>query len=94
VKLTDLNPKFLDSELRRGAGVEFDCPCGCPEPCYVPFKVALDGSFNPHGWVRTGDTFETLTLRPSILRVPARREDGTLGCRWHGYVTDGEVTSC
>jgi len=37
-------------------------------------------------WTRTGDTFETLTLRPSILRSEERH-----GCGWHGFVTDGRV---
>ena len=40
-------------------------------------------------WQRTGDTFETLTLHPSILRSPQKG-----GCGWHGWVTNGEVRSC
>lgn len=34
-------------------------------------------------WERTGDTFDTLTLKPSIQRVG--------GCAWHGFITNGEV---
>jgi hypothetical protein len=72
-------------------GVSFDCPCGCVSECFVPFQTALDGSpgvYGLKGWDRTGDTFETLTLRPSILR--------TGGCpnKWHGFITDGAISTC
>lgn len=40
-------------------------------------------------WQRTGDTFETLTLQPSIL-VPGSGGPGD--CNWHGFITNGEVT--
>jgi hypothetical protein len=36
----------------------------------------------PH-WQRTGDTFDAMTLTPSIQRLG--------GCRWHGYITNGEA---
>ena len=73
---------------RHGVGVSFDCPCGkCGVRVYVAFTNPLDGGapYIPDHptWERTGDTFETLTLRPSILRVG--------GCGWHGFVTDGEI---
>lgn len=98
-KLTDLNPSWLDAggegisradtgepvPHQRGVGVMCDCPCGCEKELFVPFKVALDGT--PHrtdkGWDRTGDTFETLTLTPSIRRIG--------GCGWHGFITNGQV---
>ncbi len=75
---------------REGVGVEFDCPCGkCGIPCYVQFDNPLDGGskYNPPhaGWKRTGETFETLTLTPSILRTLPH------GCGWHGFITNGEV---
>lgn len=35
-------------------------------------------------WQRTGETFETLTLTPSI--------DVSKSGHWHGFVTNGEVT--
>jgi len=57
---------------RRGVGI-LDPPLDGGPP--------VDGP--KHVWTRTGDTFETLTLRPSILRMD--------GCRWHGFVTNGEV---
>lgn len=72
---------------REGVGVMFDCPCGCDSPCYVPFANPLDGgpaleSGHPV-WQRVGETFEDLTLTPSILRMRT--------CDWHGYVTKGEI---
>jgi len=53
---------------------------------FVQFTVGLDGQpYDPDGWHREGSTFETLTLRPSIQRVG--------GCGWHGFVTNGKVTT-
>lgn len=76
---------------RHGVGMTFDCPCGCGTRGYIPFVQPLDGGPPLEGdaprWSRTGETFETLTLTPSILR---RREHG--GCGWHGFITNGEVT--
>ena len=43
--------------------------------------------YDHHYWERTGDTFETLKLTPSIQRVG--------GCGWHGFIgkdIPGEVT--
>lgn len=84
--------------VRYGVGVCFDCPCGDHDEghrCYVPFSNPLDGgpALDRHGWngsggwQRTGETVETLTLTPSILRSRA-----TGGCGWHGFITNGEVT--
>lgn len=76
--------------LRKDVGVLLDCPCGkCDEDhqLYVPFENPIDGSLSrERGWARTGDTFETLTLTPSILRNTAYG-----GCGWHGFITNGEV---
>jgi hypothetical protein len=77
---------------REGIGISFDCPCGsCGFPLFVAFANPLDGGTPFHEkpvWQRTGDTFETLTLTPSILRS---KEKG--GCGWHGYITNGEARS-
>ena len=72
-----------------GVGVLFNCPCGNHEEdhrCYVPFANPIGpgpGRDGDRGWKRTGETFETLTLTPSILRLG--------GCGWHGFITNGEV---
>ena len=34
-------------------------------------------------WNRTGESFESLTLAPSIRRLD--------NCGWHGFITNGEV---
>lgn len=102
MKLIDLDPYWVvanscsnivvDSDTvpdREGVGVNFDCPCGCGDRCYIPFSNPVDGKgpiVSKHDqWRRTGETFETLTVRPSIQR--------TVGCKWHGFLTDGELKS-
>lgn len=88
---TDPETKALIPAPKRvGVGVLFDCPCGDlseDHRCYVPFLNPLDGGKSlERGWQRTGDSFETLTLTPSIKRVG--------GCGWHGFITAGEVLTC
>ena len=80
---------------RRGVGVLLDCPCGNTDEghrLYVPFANPLDGGApmqtgKNNGWQRTGDTFDTLTLTPSILRIVP-------SCGWHGFITNGEIITC
>lgn len=104
MRLTELNPQFVDAggegisdkdgnpvPERYGVGISFDCPCGGAQRAYIPFNNPLDRGGLYHdrkddAWQRTGDTFETLTLTPSIQRA----DPG--GCRWHGFITNGEVT--
>ena len=102
MKLTDLNPRFYsaggygnlrDDELspeRHGVGISFDCPCGnCKYRAYLNFKNPIDGGeqIEPArpSWKRTGEDFETMTLTPSIQR--------NSGCKWHGFLTKGELKS-
>lgn len=80
---TDLNPRLI------GSGVQFDCPCGGGKcvPLYIPFADTP----NEHGnlgctWGRKGDSFDNITLTPSIRRMD--------NCKWHGYVTDGRIVNC
>lgn len=79
---------------RLGVGLGFDCPCGkCDNEftwVYVAFTNPLDGGPPVHDegeptWQRTGETFDTLTLAPSILR----RTD----CGWHGFIRDGGIVT-
>ena len=104
LRLTALHPRWLGAggagvsgpdgqprSRREGCGIMLDCPCGDRSEghqLFVPFANPLDGGpcLEPKGWQRTGDTFETLTLTPSIQRM----ED----CRWHGFITNGEVRTC
>lgn len=104
IQLTDLDPKFVfyggegvtDTKTgeqvpeRSGVGLGFNCPCGeCGQRAYVAFENPIDGGpvVNPElpTWKRTGENFEVITLTPSIQR--------NSGCRWHGYLTNGEFKS-
>lgn len=101
MKLTDLNPEWCGAggdgvtqngqpvPRREGVGVIFDCPCGGGERVFIGFKNPFDDEppyvSGGHHWTRTGDTFDTLTLKPSIQRSDPK------GCRWHGFITNGEV---
>jgi hypothetical protein len=80
VKLTELEPRWYGVPGRRGLGLTFRCP-GCrKQRLGVPFANPRDGLApspqQPGGplWQRTGDTFETLTLSPSIDASVVRRE--------------------
>lgn len=94
MRLMELNPRFYDSggpaygsPRRIGVGLRFDCPCGCGVPSQVEFRVALDGKpWRKDGLERTGRNFNELTLSPSI-----RWRDG---CRWSGWIREGEVITC
>jgi hypothetical protein len=102
-RLVDLNPRWVGAggegitlsngqpaPERHGVAITFDCPCGCDVRAQIEFTIATDGKpWRDDAWTRTGDTFETLTLRPSIHR-PARYG----GCGWHGWLTNGELIPC
>lgn len=92
MKLTELEPSWITtSDGRRGMGVVFLCPCCRDTSLCAWFANPLDGgppAGPEHGpaprWRRSGDTFETLTVTPSI--------DASAAGHWHGFVTNGEVT--
>jgi hypothetical protein len=76
------NPK------RHGQGITFVCPVCKNHRVAVWFKNPIDGIEQAPGlsplWNRNGDTFENLTINPSVdLRIAS--------C-WHGFVRSGEVT--
>lgn len=75
---------------REGVGVMFDCPCGCESPVFVYLQKPLDGGppveTKAPKWDRAGDTFEDLTLSPSLQRVG--------GCETHGWVKNGKWVWC
>ncbi len=89
--LVDADPHWVDYGERRGVLLQFECPIH--DGCHlgVPVDPALDGGPPPEGrgWKRTGDTFETLTLSPSI-----RILGGANGCRWHGFIRGGRFETC
>lgn len=103
MKLIDLNPRWLSYggegvtcngqpvPERSRIGIAFSCPCGCDRDVAILFANPVDGgpsvqSDGQHAWQRVGDDFETLSLTPSILRMD--------GCKWHGFITNGEAITC
>jgi hypothetical protein len=75
---------------RTGVAIWFDCPCGKPDDFVcVEVDPPLDGGpptrDAQHRWQRTGDSFDVMTLSPSIRKIG--------GCNWHGLVIKGEVTT-
>ena len=109
-RLIDCNPRWVSGRYAgrdddTPVGVHFDCPEG-HEGCdhAIPFTPAVGGgpaaSWYTSGaiWQRTGDTFETLTLSPSIRRTPA--SDAQAGdppsfrCACHIFIRDGQIEFC
>lgn len=99
MKLTELEPRLIGHggegvttngepvPRTEGVGLVCNCPCGSGHELYVPFENPIGpGPLKAQwGWLRTGESFETLTLVPSIFR----KEPGE--CGWHGFITGGEV---
>jgi len=95
MRLTEQEPRWItDTTGRHGMGMSFKSPRCPPDEEYriaVAFDNPLDGGppskeFAIH-WHRTGDTFENMTLTPSIeLKLPAEQY-------WHGFLTNGELKS-
>ena len=97
MRLVDLEPMWTETgpentidPNRTGIGVVFNCPCGCKSYIGVMFSNPLDGKQafpdNRVKWKREGESFEDLTLTPSIRLLS--------GCKWHGFVTKGELITC
>jgi hypothetical protein len=93
VKLADLNPRWFGVD-GLVVGVSFDCPCCAGATrLAVPFEptFAFPG-VEPHGeghtylqpdphWKRAGDSFDNLTLTPSV--------DASKHGHWHGSIANG-----
>ena len=99
VALTDLAPEWSRSHDGCVVGVRFLCPDCRRFSTAILFANGFDstdGHFDPkvdkartlsveeRGWQRTGRTFETLTLTPSI--------DLTAQGHWHGFIANGVCT--
>lgn len=98
VKLTDLEPRWLDPNL-----FAFKCPC-C-RAWWITVKTVpmthgeqasiCDKEFGDYwnlkcilsrdafGWTINGRDFASLTVTPSI--------DASAAGHWHGHITDGEI---
>lgn len=83
-------------------GVMFTCPgCGGHQ-ILVWFKnprgaqpVPADAEPGPYRGTVTGDSFDNLTLTPSIdlSKVDDQHPRHPGRCYWHGHVTDGQISN-
>lgn len=109
MRLTDLNPEFIHvneetkltklrkvETLQEANGVMFVCPaCYVAKGntvigahrvlCFDP-SVPVEWGQGPGRWPMTGTGLHDLTLTPSVLLMG--------GCGWHGFITQGEVSTC
>jgi hypothetical protein len=72
-------PRFGESDdptapYKKAAGVYFDRPLDGGPPIRGPT------------WTRAGDTFETLSLSPSVFISPPDH--------WHGFIINGTAVTC
>ncbi len=91
IKLTELNPKWVNWRGKERGGIGFQCPLHRDGDCkdnamignriVIPFKEA-----EQNGWDKTGDSFDNITLSPSIMPM---NENGTP--HWHGWIRKGMV---
>ena len=91
MKLIDLDPNwFTTTDGRHGMGLTFDCPHCKVQSLGVWFSNPVDGGpaagpeYSPAPrWHREGDTFDNMTLSPSI--------DVSASGHWHGFIINGDV---
>lgn len=88
MKLTDLKPEWGDDKMR----IEFDCPrCRSVNCARVDIPVVKEYQKRP-SWDMTGDSFENLTLRPSVDFTHHNPAIGPgANCNAHFFITEGEV---
>jgi hypothetical protein len=98
--LLELEPRWTmsgDSAVpRHGMGLSFLCPVHRDHRLVVMFENPIDGLPNcqqsRYRWHRHGETFETLTLGPSIdASSGARHHDQIETPCWHGFIEDGHI---
>jgi hypothetical protein len=84
---------------RHGMGLSFLCPVHRDHRLAVLFSNPIDGGpagtleEGRYAWQRTGETFETLTLGPSIDASAHSHGNGQIETPcWHGFIVNGEVT--
>lgn len=91
--LADLHPRWFRDRSNMVCGLSFLCPHCKKERMAVKFSPPLpimSEDLTPFDfddgrpiWLRQGDTFETLTLQPSINLAH-------LG-HWHGFIVAGKM---
>ncbi len=100
MRLTELNPAWIDIDKLEKVGILFDCPVHRTKGCEYP-RIPAFFANPPSGcaplpkheadegrWQLTGTSFEDMTLTPSILYP--RPKYGPQ--HWHGFITNGEVS--
>jgi hypothetical protein len=101
MKLLELNPSWCTAvKGRHGMGLSFECPIHRFHRLAVMFANPVDGGEcckdSKYVWQRTGETWDDLTLGPSI---DASGNVATIGehagmiqtpC-WHGFIRNGAV---
>lgn len=95
MRLVDLNPRwFRLADDTPALGLTFDCPHCRTQRLGVSFHrqghEAMDDAViyakspgTSHIWGMSGDSFENLTLSPSV--------DASAAGHWHGFVSNGEI---
>lgn len=78
---------------REAVALEFDCPCGCGNQLLINIRNPPDGGpplyMGGASWELTGKEFESLSLEPSIRRIPIHGS-----CGWHGFVRRDKIETC
>jgi len=91
MRLTELDPHWVAAFFGGPTiGILFECP-HCRDThlavYFVKDAIRPQGAATVHltdyAWSRTGDSFENLTLTPSI--------DASAHGHWHGFITNGAV---
>jgi len=92
-RLIDCNPRWGTYYGERADRyLTFDCPEGHAD-CHhtIPFTPTRDGTaWAPASgaiWERSGDDFATMTISPSIRRVPGDHDR----CAMHIEIVDGKI---
>lgn len=80
---------------RHGMGITFLCPVHLDHRLAVFFSNPIDGGTAVEGreflWRRKGDTFEALTLGPSIDASKHTHGHEVQTRCWHGTIENGEI---
>ncbi len=87
-KLTELDPAWVAEDGQR-VGVSFECPADDgAHGIGVPFVKCdwSEGNDSKAVWQKTGETFEDLSLSPSIDCTKSGY------CKFHGWVKNGIVS--
>jgi hypothetical protein len=100
MRLIDLDPRWcsenrLTGEQRTGMGMSFLCPVHRDHRLAVAFANPIDGGSVMTGhrylWQREGETFETITLGPSVDASGHSHGDNIQTPCWHGFIRKGNV---